>query len=51
MKSCLNDLLNNNYLSQEDYKFLKPCGRKPGIMHRLCKVHKFNSVTKDVPSF
>ena len=25
-KSCLHDLLNNNYLSKEDHKFLKPCG-------------------------
>ena len=51
IKSCLNDLLNNNYLSQEHYKFLKPCGRKPGIMDGLCKVHKFNPVTNDVPPF
>ena len=51
MKPCLDDLLNNNYLSQEDYKFLKPCGSKPGIMYQLCKVHKFNPVTRDVPPF
>ena len=50
-KSCLHDLLNNNYLSQEDHKFLKPCGSKPRIMYGLCKVHKFNPVTKDVPPF
>ena len=43
IKSCLDDLLNNNYLSQEDYKFL--------IMYGLCKDHKFNPVTKDVPPF
>ena len=50
-KSCLHDLLNNNYLSQEDHKFLKPCGSKPRIMYGLCKVHRFNPVTKDVPPF
>ena len=51
IKSCLDDLLDNNYLSQEDYKVLKPCGSKPGIMFGLCKVHKFNPVIKDVPTF
>lgn len=33
IKSCLDDLLNNNYLSKEDYMFLKPCGRKPVIIN------------------
>ena len=35
IKSSLDNLLNNHYLSQKDYKFLKPCGSKPGIMYRL----------------
>ena len=51
IKSSLDDLLSNTYLSQEDYKFLKPCGSKPEIMYRLCKVHKFNPVTKDKAPF
>ena len=51
IKSSLDDLLSNTYLSQEDYKFLKPCGSKPGIMYRLYKVHKFNPVTKDKAPF
>ena len=51
IKSCLDDLLNNNYLSKEDYKLLKPCGSKPGIMYGLSKVHKFNSDTEEVPPF
>ena len=51
IKSCLDDLLNNNYLSQEDYKFLKPHDSKPGIMYRLCKVPKFDHVTRDIPPF
>ena len=51
IKSSLDDLLSNTYLSQGDYKFLKPCGSKPGIMYRLCKVHKFNPATKDKAQF
>ena len=49
IESCLDDLLNNNYLSKEDYKFLKPYYSKPGLMYRLCKVHKFNPITGDAP--
>ena len=51
IKNCLDDLFNNNYLSKEDYKFLKPVGSKPGIMYGLCKVHKCNSSTNDIPPF
>ena len=51
IKLRLNDLLNNNYLSQEDYKFLKPCGSKSGIIYGLCKVHKFDPVARDIPPF
>ena len=51
IKNCLDDLLNNNYLYKEDYKFLKPVGSKPGIMYGLCKVHKCNSSTDDIPPF
>ena len=29
IKSCLDDLLNKNYLSKDDYKYLKPCGSQP----------------------
>ena len=43
--------LNNNYVLQEDYKYLKPCGSKPGIMYGLCKFHKFNPITRDVSTF
>ena len=43
--------MNNNYLSTEDYKFLKPVGSKPGIMYGLCKVHKYNSSTNHNPPF
>ena len=32
IKSCLDDLLNKNYLSKDDYKYLKLCGSKPGVM-------------------
>ena len=37
IKSYLDDLLNSNYFWKEDYKFLKPCGGKPGMMCRWCK--------------
>ena len=39
IKSCLDDYLNKNYLSEDDYKYLKPCGSKPGIEYGLCKTH------------
>ena len=51
LKNCLDDLLNNNHLSKEDYKLLKPVGSKPGIMYGLCKVHKYNSSTNTIPPF
>ena len=35
IKSCLDDLQNSNCLSEDDYKFMKPCGSKPGVMYRL----------------
>ena len=51
IKSCLDDLFNKNYLSKDDYKYLKPCGSKPGIMYGLCKIHKGTTVNDPVPSF
>ena len=51
IKNYLDVLFNNNYLSKEDYKFLKPVGSKSGIMYGLCKVHKYNSSTNDIPPF
>ena len=47
IKSCLDNLIDDGYLSDDDYKFLKPCGSKPGVMYGLCKVH--NSVSDDDP--
>ena len=38
-------------LSDDDYKFLKPCGSKPGVMYGLCKVHKSVSDDDPVPPF
>ena len=40
IKSCLDDLLNKNYLSKDDYKYLKSCGSKLGIMYELVKFIK-----------
>ena len=51
IKNFLDNLLNNNYLSKEDYKFLRPVGSKPCIMYGLCNVHKYNSSTNDIPPF
>ena len=51
IKSCLDDLCKHNYLSKGDYKFLKPCGSKPGVMYGLCEVHKDTTDNDSVPSF
>ena len=53
IKSYLDDLLNKNYLSKDDYKYLKPCGSKPGIMimYGLCEIHKGATVNDPVPPF
>ena len=36
----LDKLLEDGYLSDNDYKFLKPCGSRPGVMYGLCEVAK-----------
>ena len=33
IKSCLGNRLDKTYLFKDDYKDLKPCGSKPGIMY------------------
>ena len=40
IKSCLDDFLNKNYLSKDDYKYLKSCSSKLGIMYELVKFTK-----------
>ena len=35
IKTCLDNLLEKQYISREDYNFLKPCGSRPGILYRL----------------
>ena len=41
IKSCIDNLLlKNNYLKKEDYKIMRPYGRKPGVSHVLRKVQK-----------
>ena len=32
IKCCLDDLYNHNYLSKDDYTFLKPCSSRPGVI-------------------
>ena len=51
IKSCLDDFYNYNYLWKGDYKFLKPCGSKPGVMYGMCKVHKGTTDNDNVPPF
>ena len=51
IKSCLDNLYNHNYLSKDDYKFLRPCGSKPGVMYGLSKVHKGTTDNDNVPPF
>ena len=51
IKQCLDDLLENNYLSQDDYKQLKPVGSRLGIMYGLCKVHKDQTNGLEIPPF
>ena len=40
---CLERLLSNNSITEEEFKFLKPVGSKPGVLYGLCKVHKETS--------
>ena len=51
IKSCLDDLYNHSYLSKDDYKFLKSCGSKPGVMYGLCKIYKGTADNHNVPLF
>ena len=51
IKKCLDDLLEDNYLSPEDYKHLKPVGSRPGVMYGLCKVHKDQTNGMVLPPF
>ena len=51
IKSCLDDLLNKNCLSKDDYKYLKPSSSKPGIMYGFCKIHKSTTVNNPVFPF
>ena len=51
IKSCFDDLQNSNYLSENDYKVMKPCGSKPDVMNGLWKVHKDITPNDCVPPF
>ena len=50
-ESCLDDLYNHNYLSKDDYKFLKPCDSEPGVLYGMCRVHKGTTDNDDVSPF
>ena len=51
IKHCLDDLLESNYLSKEDYNYMRPCGSKPGVLYGLCKVHKKPDEPNRLPHF
>ena len=51
IKTCLDNLLEKQYISKEDCNFLKPCGSRPGIMYGLCKVYKGRGASNDLPPF
>ena len=51
IKHCLDDLLENDYLSKEDYNYMRACGSKPGVLYRLCKVHKKPDEPNRLPPF
>ena len=51
IKTCLANFLEKQYISREDYNFLKPCGSRPGIMYGLCKVHKGRGASNDILPF
>ena len=51
IKTCLDNLLEKQYIPREDYNFLKPCASRPGIMYGLCKVHKGRGASNDLPPF
>ena len=51
IKTCLDNLLEKQYISKKDCNFLKPCGSRPGIMYGLCKVHKGRGASNDLPPF
>ena len=51
IKHCLDDLLHRNYLSEEDYKLMKPTGSRPGVMYGLCKIHKDTTNGTELPPF
>ena len=51
IKTRLDNILEKHYISKEDYNYLKPCGNRPGIMYRLCKVHKERVTSNDLPPF
>ena len=51
IKSCLENTLKKIYSSKDNYKYLKPCGSKLGIIYRLCKIPKGTTVNDAVAIF
>ena len=51
VKFCLHDLHVFDYLSEDDFKFMKSSESKSGAMYRLSKVHKGITPNDSVPPF
>ena len=51
IKLFLKDLLENDYVSKEDYKYMLPAGGNPGVLYGLCKVHKDKEPGTTTPPF
>ena len=51
IRSFLKELFENEYLCEDDYKFMLPVGSNPGILYGLCKVHKDEGTDNFIPPF
>ena len=40
VNNCLKNLFENNFLDENDYKFMKSVGSNPGVLYGSCKIHK-----------
>ena len=49
IKHCLGDLPENNYLSKENYNYMRPCSRKLAVLYGLWKFHKKSDEPNKLP--
>ena len=48
-ESCLDNILDSEYLSVDDFNFVKPSESKPSVMYGLCKVYKGTTADDKTP--